>query len=143
MILKIEAVYTKLNLERTCVQAYSRCVSLTCFLFTSDGCCNVWVHSKCISKYKYGLNKNYQIKFNAWLCIFRIIHNRHKFYLNLYCVTLLQVSAKMLKSSIFHTLTSESCSFRRKKARLSEWWFWMTVRRKCQEDICRFKNRII
>ena len=128
MILKIEAVLYNIKLSTICFQAYSRCVSFTCFLFTSDGWCNVWVHSKCISKYKYDLNKNFQIKFNvwfhSWLCmIFRIIHNRLKFYLDLYCVILLQVSDKMLKSSIFHTLTSECVipSVRRKKARWSQW----------------------
>ena len=88
--------YTKLNWGRTSFQAHSRCVSFTCFLFTFIGWCNVWFHSKCISKYKYDLNKTYKIKFNvwihSWLCMmFRIIHNIPKFYLDLYCVTLLQI----------------------------------------------------
>ena len=59
--------------------------------------------------YKYNLNKTHQNKlkvwFHPWLCmIFRIIHNRPKFYFDLYCVTLLQIFCTNAHIEHFHTL---------------------------------------
>ena len=127
MVLKLEVVLYKLNWEQTCFKAYSKCVSFTCFLFTSDGWCNAWVHSKYISKYKYNLNENHQMKFNLWFhswhwLIFRIIHNWPKFYLDLYCVTLLQIFRQNAQiehfSHAYHRVLFLACDG--KKTRWSE-----------------------
>ena len=44
--------------------------------------------------------------------IFRIIHNIHKFYLDLYCVTLLHIFRQnaQIEYFIIHTITSEPYS---------------------------------
>ena len=107
MLLKNEAVLYKIKLRTNLL--LSLLFKMSIFHVFSV---YIWWMMQCLSssKYKYYLNKTHQIKFNvwfhSWLCIFRIIHNRPKFYFDLYCF----VNAKMLKSSIFHTITSESCS---------------------------------
>ena len=96
----------------------------------------IWWMMQClssfkISKYMYNLNENHQIKFNLWFhswhwLIFRIIHNWPKFYLDLYCVTVLQIFRQNAQIEHFSYAYMYLPSVRRKKARWSDWILYAT-----------------